>query len=101
MNAKRKRVEALERALFAARRLQAPVAPGARWQEAVMGEIRRLALASAPEAGPVSIGQLALRLSAVAACVAIVLLVYAMSRGFVDYEELAMRFLEDPASFLI
>jgi hypothetical protein len=66
-----------------------------------MADIRRRALWSAGTGRQMFAGRFAWRLSAVAACVALALLIYAMRTGFVDYEELAMQFLEDPVGFLI
>lgn len=102
MKARREAIEAVERALFAARRRRPdPGAPGERWRADVMTDIRRLALRGAGASRQASVAVFAWRLSAVAACVALALLIYAMREGFFDYEELAMRFLEDPAGFLM
>ncbi len=103
MKAKKETVEAIERSLFAARRRRGPepAVPGEGWRANVMAEVRRRALMRAGTNRETFAARFAWRLSAVAACVALVLLIYAMREGFVDYEELAVRFLEDPVGFLI
>jgi len=103
MKAKKETIEAVERSLIAARRRsgQEPAPPGERWRAGVMTEVRRRSLLRAGTDRETFAARFAWRLSAVAACVALALLIYAMREGLVDYEELAMQFLEDPVGFLI
>ena len=102
MNERKKAVEAFERALFeAGRRRPAAAVAGERWRAALMADIRRRSPRRLEAEEQTFAARLAWRLSAAAACAALALLIYAMKAGFVDYEELAMRFLEDPVRFLI
>lgn len=101
MKAHRKRLDELERHLFFAYRAEGDIAPGVGWQESVMDDIRRLQAREARTGGPVPLGDFAWRFSAAACFIALLLLAYVLSTGIVDYQELAIRYLENPIGFLI
>jgi len=64
-------------------------------------EIRALDATETPNGVQAQIGRFAWRFSAAACFIALMLLAYVYSNGFVDYQELAQRFLEDPIEFII
>ena len=98
----RKRIlDELEEILFSAYRTQRETAPNARWREAVMGEVRLLGVLEPAKDNQVLFVRFERRFLAAACFVALMLLVYIASNGFVDYQELAMRFLENPIDFII
>lgn len=101
MASKRDRLDRLERALYAARRELPPAEPGPAWRTGLTNELRRRATAGAADGREALMERFAWRLSAVAAAVAIALLVYVLASGVVDYADVASRFLDDPASFMI
>lgn len=102
MASKRDRLDRLERALYAARRELPAAEPGPAWRMGLANAIRRRTPGGRPgDAGYALMERFAWRLSAVAAAVAIALLVYVLASGVVDYADVASRFLDDPASFMI
>lgn len=101
MASKRDRLDRLERALYAARRELPAAGPEPAWRTGLARELRRRAIAGAADAGEALMERFAWRLSAIAATVAIALLVYVLASGIVDYTEIASRFLDDPAGFMI
>ncbi len=96
-----RKLEELEKGLLSAYRAQEDPKPGALWRESVMGELRRLGPLEVEGNEEVLFGRLAWRFSAAAVFVALILLVYMLSNGFVDYQDLAMRYLENPMDFII
>lgn len=100
---KKKEMYSLERALFDAARSSRRklVQPSSQWQENLMADLRRFSKAPFYQENGDFLRRFALRLSVAAAIVALLLLVYTAAYGLIDYEELAMMFLEDPARFLI
>jgi len=101
MRTSKKKVDDIERHLFAAFRSQESAMPDADWQESVMGEIRRLGAIESALDDRVLFGRFAWRFSVAACLVALVLLAYVFSSGLVDYQDLAMRYLENPIDFII
>ncbi len=101
MKPRKESLEALERTLFAERRGRGRITPGGQWRAAVMTDVRGRSLAMSGATQEAFVARFAWRLSAIAACAAIALLIYALNQGFVDYGDLAMRFLEDPVGFLM
>jgi hypothetical protein len=101
MKRNERRIDDLETRLFDAYRAGEYRTPGAGWRESVMREIRRRGRLDERAAVRQQIGRFAWRLSAVAAVVALLLLAYVFSSGFVDYQELAIRYLENPIEFII
>ncbi len=96
-----RKLEELEKGLLSAYRAQEDPKPGVLWRESVMGELRRLGPLEVEGDEEVLFGRLAWRFSAAAVFVALILLVYMLSNGFVDYQDLAMRYLENPMDFII
>jgi hypothetical protein len=95
------RIDDLERRLYAAHwSRECPPLRG-NWRDAVMREIRLAGVADSAGADRLLIGRFAWRFSAAACLVALLLLAYVFSSGFVDYQELAMRFFENPIEFII
>ena len=95
------RIDDLERRLYAAHRSQeCPPVPGD-WRSAVMREVRLAGAAAAAGEDRLRAGRFAWRFSAAACFIALILLAYVYSSGFVDYQELAMRFFENPIEFII
>jgi hypothetical protein len=96
-----KRVDALEKLLVSAYRDVGEVHPSSGWDEAVLARIRTLGPIESAVNGQALVGRFVWRFAAAASLVAIVLLVYLFSSGVVDYQDLAVRFLENPIDFLI
>lgn len=101
MNRNKKKLDDLESRLFSAYRSREYRETDAGWRESVMREIRGLDAAGTANGAQAQIGRFAWRLSAAGCVVALLLLGYVFSSGFVDYQELAMRFLENPIEFII
>ncbi|MCX5752289.1 MAG: hypothetical protein NTW97_01450 [Candidatus Krumholzibacteria bacterium] len=101
MKRNRKKLDELESRLFSAYRSGESRTLGAESRESVMREIRRMGAGEAPNGVQLQIGRFAWRFSAAACVVALLLLVYVFSNGFVDYQELALRYLENPMDFII
>ena len=95
------RIDDLERRLYAAHRSQECPPVRGDWRSAVMREVRLAGDADAAGEDRLRVGRFAWRFSAAACFIALILLAYVYSSGFVDYQELAMRFLEDPIDFII
>ena len=101
MKRNKKKIENLERYLFSAQRvLEAPL-PGPGWRESVMSEIRRFGAFEERGNGEAAFSSFAWRFAMVTGIVALILLAYIYSNGFVDYQELAARYLENPLDFII
>ncbi len=67
-----------------------------------MRDIRELGtLTSQEKDSSTSLTNMAWRFTAAAGLAALALLVYNLVLGFIDYGELAVRFLEDPFTFII
>ena len=95
------KIEDLERYLFAAHRaLEAPP-PGPGWRESVMSEIRGFGAFEERGNGEAAFSNFAWRFALVTGIVALILLAYIHSNGFVDYRELAARYLDNPLDFII
>ena len=94
-------LDELEKRLFSAYRAQEDPTPGPLWRESVMGDLRRLGPLAIEGNGEAAFGRLAWRFSAAAVFVALILLVYMLSNGFVDYQDLAMQYLANPIDFII
>jgi len=101
MKKRTRMIDELEKRLIRAYRAQESPAPGAPWQESVMSEIRRRGAFRAAANGQALFSRFAWRFSAAACLIALLLLAYIYSNGFVDYQELAMRYLENPMDFII
>jgi hypothetical protein len=101
MNRHKSKVDELERRLYSAYGSPGGVALGAGWRQSVMREIRARSASQPAERAQAFVVGLAWRLSAAAGLVAILLLVYIVANGLVDYQDLAMRYLENPIDFLI
>lgn len=95
------RIDDLERRLYAAQRSREHPPFRGDWRSAVMREIRLAGIAGSAGEDRLLIGRFAWRFSAAACLVALILLAYVYTNGFVDYQDLAMRFLEDPIDFII
>lgn len=95
------KLDELESLLFSAYRSREYEAMRTGWRESVMHEIRRMGKVEEPSGIQARIGRFAWRFSAAACIVALLLLAYVFSNGFVDYQELAMRYLENPIDFII
>jgi len=101
MRKRARMIDELEKRLFSAYGAQEGVPQGDRWRESVMGELRRLGPLAIEGNGEAAFGRLAWRFSAAAVFVALILLVYMLSNGFVDYQDLAMQYLANPIDFII
>ena len=101
MKRNRKKLEELESRLFSAYRARDCQGVTAESRESVMREIRRMGAVEASNGVQLQIGRFAWRFSAVGCVIALLLLAYVFSNGFVDYQELAMRYLENPIDFII
>jgi len=101
MKRNKERLDELESRLFSAYRSGEYGAANPDRRESVMREIRRMGAVEAPNGAQLRIERFAWRFSAAACLVALLLLAYVFSNGFVDYQELAMRFLENPIEFMI
>lgn len=101
MKRNREKLDMLESRLFSAYRSGNYQAADTGWRESVMREIRRGGAAEASNGVQLQVGRFAWRFSAAACIVALLLLAYIFSNGFVDYGELAMRYLENPMDFII
>jgi hypothetical protein len=101
MKRNRKKLDELESRLFSAYRSGDYQALHAGSRESVMHEIRRMGAVEAQNGVQLQIGRFAWRFSAAACIVALLLLAYVFSNGFVDYQELAIRYLENPIDFII
>lgn len=101
MKRNKKEIEDLERYLFSAHRaLEAPP-PGPGWRESVMSEIRRFGAFEERANGEAAFSNFAWRFAMVTGVVALILLAYIYSNGFVDYQEIAARYLANPLDFII
>jgi hypothetical protein len=101
MKRNRKRIEDFESRLFSAHRaLEAPP-PGPGWRESVMSEIHRFGALEERGDGEAAFSSFAWRFAMVTGIVALILLVYIYSNGFVDYQEIAARYLANPLDFII
>ena len=96
-----RKLDELEKRLYAACRGPAGIMPGAGWREAVMDEIRLRGASETGERARAFFVRFAWRFSAAACLVALALLAYMFANGFVDYQDLAMRYLENPIDFII
>ena len=96
-----KRLDDLEARLFSAYRSADHPAASADRLESVMREIRRRGAVETANGVGLQAGLFAWRFSAAACVVALLLLAYVLSNGVIDYQELAMRFLENPIDFMI
>lgn len=94
----KKDIDRLDRLLADGWRNPGGLVPGDDWKAGVMAEIR----AGAAEESPVTNGfsRFVLRVSVAAAAAAIALVAWTLSAGLMTYQDLAMKFLEDPASML-
>jgi hypothetical protein len=101
MKTPKKMLDEVEKYLFFAFRDGDDLRPGADWQESVMNDIFDLGVVEGSRGAQVLFGRFAWRLSAAACFIALLLLAYVMSTGVVDYQELAMRFLDNPIDFII
>jgi len=101
MKPPRKRIDEFEAFLFSAYRAREERAPDESWRERVMSEIGRRSVPAAEGNDQALFGRFAWRFAAAACAISAVLLVYIFSNGIVNYEELAMKFLENPIDFLI
>jgi len=101
MKRNRKKLDEFESRLFSAYRARDYQGVTAESRESVMRAVRRLGAAEASNGVQLQIGRFAWRLSAAAGVVALLLLAYVVSSGFVDYQELAIRYLENPIDFII
>ncbi len=95
------RIDDLESRLYAACRSRECPPPAGDWRGAAMREIRRAGAVDAAADDRQRVGRFAWRFSAAACLIALILLAYVYTNGFFDYQELAMRFLEDPIDFII
>jgi hypothetical protein len=101
MSLRKAKVDALEKRLYAAYGSAPAGSPGAGWRESVMREVRARAASPSGERAQAFVESFAWRFSAAAAVVALLLLVYIFTNGVVDYQELAMRYFENPIEFLM
>jgi hypothetical protein len=101
MKRNRKKLDELESRLFSAYRSRDDRALPAESRESVMREIRRMGAVEASNGVQLQVGRFAWRFSAAACIVALLLLAYVFSNGFIDYQELAMRYLENPIDFIM
>ena len=101
MKRNRRKLDELESRLYSSYRSQERRAAHAGWRESVMREIRRRGTVESSNGVQLQIGRFAWRFSAAACVVALLLLAYVFSNGFVDYQDLAMRYLENPIEFII
>jgi hypothetical protein len=95
------KLDALEARLFAAYRSHEHRIARREWRESAMREIRLMGAFEETGSVQQQIGRFAWRFSAAACIVALLLLAYVFTNGFVDYQELAMRYLENPIEFII
>jgi hypothetical protein len=101
MKRNERKIDDLETRLFDAYRAGEYRAPGAGWRASVMREIRLRGAVDERAGVQQQIGRFAWRFSAVAAIIALLLLVYVFSSGIVDYQDIAIRYLENPIEFII
>jgi len=101
MKRDKRKLDELESRLFVAYRERDDGGTDGGWRESAMREIRALGAAETPNGVQAQIGRFAWRFSAAACVIALMLLAYVYSNGFVDYQELAQRFLEYPIEFII
>jgi hypothetical protein len=101
MKRNRKKLDELESRLFSAYRSRELRTMGAESRESMMREIRRMGAIEASNGVQLQIGRFAWRFSAAACIVALLLLGYVFSNGIIDYQELAMRYLENPIDFIM
>ena len=101
MNAKKKSVDDLEKLLFSTYRMRQEATPGAGWRKSVMREIHLLGAHEAASNGGALFGRFAWRFAAAAGLIALVLLAYVFSSGFVDYQQLALQYFQNPIDFII
>ncbi len=101
MNPLKNKLEELEKVLFAARRGEDEITVGEDWQQSVMNDVR--AMGEPAEAGLSfeMLGRFAWRFSTAALLAALILLIYVYATGFINYQELAMHFIEDPLSCIL
>jgi len=101
MNAKKKSVDDLEKLLFSTYRMRQEATPGAGWRKSVMREIHLLGAHEAESNDGALFGRFAWRFAAAAGLIALVLLAYVFSSGFVDYQQLALQYFQNPIDFII
>jgi hypothetical protein len=101
MKRNREKLDDLESRLFSAYRSGDYQAPRSGWRESAMREIRGMGAVETPNGVQQQIGRFAWRFSAAACVIALLLLAYVFSNGFVDYQELAIRYLANPIEFMI
>jgi hypothetical protein len=101
MSAKNKSIDDLEKLLFSAYRARQEAAPGAGWRQSVMREIHLLGARETAGNDGALFGRFAWRFAAAAGLVALILLAYVFSSGFVDYQQLALQYFQNPIDFII
>jgi hypothetical protein len=101
MKTPKKMLDKVEKYLFFSSRAGDDLRPGADWQESVMTDVCGLRVCEGSGGGRALFGRFAWQFSAAACFVALLLLAYVLSTGVVDYQEMAMRFLDNPIDFII
>ena len=102
MRRDKKKLDELEELLFRSHRSKDSVEAGDAWRASVMEEIRALGYAETGKSEERAwTNRFVWRFSIAAGLVAILLLAYTLSTGFIDYSELAMMFIEEPAEFFM
>ncbi len=102
MKSRKVQLDRLERTLLGARRKPRSMQASDEWNEYVMTDIRKLGPLTVQEKDQsASLTDMAWRFTAAAGLAAAALLVYNLVLGFIDYGELAARFLVDPSMFII
>jgi uncharacterized membrane protein len=98
---RKNKLEKLEKALFETHRTGETLEVSKGWHESVMQDIRNPAILTEERDILTQLGGLAWRFSAAACLAALILLVFVLSTGFIDYQELALQFIEDPLSYIM
>lgn len=102
MKSRKVLLDRLERTLLGARRIPRSIQVSDDWNESVMRDIgESTPLTVQGKDSSALFTDIAWRFTAAAGLAALVLLVYNLVLGFIDYGELAVRFLDDPSTFII
>jgi hypothetical protein len=101
MKKRARMIDELEERLFSGYRAQECVPRGDGWRRPVMSELHRLGPLAVGGNGEAAFGRLAWKFSTAAVFIALLLLVYMLSNGFVDYQDLAVQYLANPMDFII
>ncbi len=101
MTPRKNKLNELENTLFLAHRKKKEITVSEGWQKSVMNDIRNMETLTEERVPLELFSRFAWRFSAAAIFAVSILLIYVSTTGFIDYQELAMQFLENPLSYIL